>query len=91
MIINFKFRIFINMFYTNINIGGPITSTGFILNVLCHVLLYSSTISSNLSIYNIEVIYFQILLFTVLINFSATTDFNYVLKAFLYHYLATMI
>ena len=56
-----------------------LTLTGFILLVLWHVLLYSSTISYNLLIYtffDIEVMYMWILAFKVLINLSATTDFT---------------
>ena len=48
-------------------------SKGFILMVLWYVLLYSLTISSNLSIYiffNIEVIYLQILFFTLRKKYS---------------------
>ena len=54
------------------------TSTGFILIALWYFLLYLLTISANLSIYtfyDIEVIYLQILFFTVLTNLSATIDF----------------
>ena len=57
-----------------------LTSTGFILIVLWYVLFYSFIISSNLSIYTFfdtEVMYLQILVFKVLMNLSAATDFPY--------------
>ena len=83
MITNFKYRIFTLTTLLEFNSIESIyvlslTSTGFMLIVLWYVLLYSFTISSNLLIYTffyIEVTYFQILVFKVLINFSATTDF----------------
>ena len=44
MITNFEFRIFITNFFTKINICIILTSTCFILIVLCYVLLHSFTI-----------------------------------------------
>ena len=50
MITNFKFKIFINIFYSNVNVDVLVLrSVGFIMIVL-HVLSYSLTISSHLSI-----------------------------------------
>ena len=54
------------------------TSTGLILIVPWYVLLYLLTISPNLPMYTffeIEVIYFKILFFQVLINVLVATDF----------------
>ena len=78
LIANFRFRIFI-IFSTLKSIYMlDFISTGFILMLLWYVLLYSLTISSILSkdtFFDIEVIYFSILFFKVLINLSAIKDF----------------
>ena len=100
MITNISLRIFISFFYIKVNIYPWLQQAqkGIILFALWYVLLYLLTMSSNLSIYtcfHIEFIYLEILLFKVLLNLSATTDFPallaYVLKTFLHHYLLTMI
>ena len=53
VISNLKFRIFIINFFLKINICIIFNITGFILIVLWYVLLYSPTVSSNLSIYTL--------------------------------------
>ena len=54
------------------------TSKGLILILLWYVLLHLNTISSNLPIYmflDVKVIFLSILLFKILINLLATTDY----------------
>ena len=77
MMTNFKFKTFFIIFNFQVKIH-VLTSIGFILIVWWYALLYSLTISSNLSIcifYGIEGTYFGILLLNVLSNLSTITDF----------------
>ena len=76
MISNFKFRIFIIIFYIKIDICAGIY-INFIL-IVVYVFLYALTISDNLSIYtffDINIMYLYMLFFRILINLSVTTDF----------------
>ena len=77
MITNLKFRIFI-ILLESIYVSF-LKLTGFILIVLWYFLLYSFTISSNLSIYtffDIGVISLSVFFFKFLINLTATTNFS---------------
>ena len=75
MITNFKFRIFLIIFFVKVNICAWLYINRLLI---VQLFLYLLAMSSNLLIYtffDIEVMYFQILFFKVLANLSATTDF----------------
>ena len=75
MITNFKFRTFLITFFIKVNIYAWLYINRFHFN---GSMTYIVVMSSSLSIYtffDIEVMYFWILFFKVLINLWATTDF----------------
>ena len=78
VIINFKFRIFIINFFLWIDLCIIFYINRFHLNCSMICIIISPTMSSNLSIYtffDIEVMYLQMLVFNVLRNLWAKTDF----------------
>ena len=94
MITNIKFMVFIITLCTCLDIN----MLHFECSGICIVVFTNYTIwLINMHIFNVGVIYLQILYFRVLINVSATTDFSsfqveYIsIHLFLYHYLVTMI